>query len=69
MYMSRDRSRIDYVLKGKVSGPGFSAVRFDRDLILGSATLQACAFVQPRVQSRHAGSKTVSETAVQAQLR
>jgi LEA14-like dessication related protein len=28
-YMSSDRSMVDYVLKGKVAGPGFSAVRFE----------------------------------------
>ena len=29
IYMSNDRSRIEYVLKGKISGPTFSAVRFE----------------------------------------
>jgi len=29
MYTSSDRSRIDYVLKGKISGSSFSAVRFE----------------------------------------
>ena len=28
-YMSSDRSRIDYVLRGKIAGPSFSAVRFE----------------------------------------
>jgi len=28
-YMSSDHSRIDYVLKGKISGPTFSSVRFE----------------------------------------
>jgi len=29
MASSGERSRVDYVLKGKISGPGFSAVRFE----------------------------------------
>ena len=29
MYMSSELSRIDYVLKGKIGGPTFSAVRFE----------------------------------------
>src|SRR5262247_3660235 len=29
MFMSQDRSKIDYVLKGKISGSLFSAVRFE----------------------------------------
>jgi LEA14-like dessication related protein len=29
LFMSSDRSRIDYVLKGKIGGPTFSAVRFE----------------------------------------
>jgi LEA14-like dessication related protein len=31
MFMAKagERSRVDYVLKGKISGPGFSAVRFE----------------------------------------
>lgn len=29
IYMSRERSRIDYVLKGRIGGPSFSAVRFE----------------------------------------
>ena len=29
MYMSADRSKIDYVLKGKIGGSTFSAVRFE----------------------------------------
>ena len=29
LYLSSDRSRIDYVLKGKIGGPTFSAVRFE----------------------------------------
>jgi hypothetical protein len=29
MYMSEDRSRIAYVLKGKIGGSTFSAVRFE----------------------------------------
>ena len=28
-FTSSDRSRIDYVLRGKISGPGFSSVRFE----------------------------------------
>jgi len=28
-FASSDRSRIDYVLKGKISGPGFNSVRFE----------------------------------------
>lgn len=29
MYMSEDRSKIDYVIKGKIGGSTFSAVRFE----------------------------------------
>ena len=29
MASAGDRTRVDYVLKGKISGPGFSAVRFE----------------------------------------
>jgi LEA14-like dessication related protein len=29
MYMSQDRSKIDYVLKGKISGSAFNTVRFE----------------------------------------
>jgi len=29
MASSGERSKVDYVLKGKISGPGFSAVRFE----------------------------------------
>jgi len=29
MYMSEDRSRIDYVLRGKIGGSTFGAVRFE----------------------------------------
>jgi len=29
MYMSNDRSKIDYVLRGKIGGPMFGAVRFE----------------------------------------
>ena len=29
LFASSDRSRIDYVLKGKISGPGFNSVRFE----------------------------------------
>jgi hypothetical protein len=29
IYLSRDRNRIDYVLKGKIGGPAFSSVRFE----------------------------------------
>ena len=28
MYMSSERSKIDYVLRGKIGGPGFGSVRF-----------------------------------------
>jgi LEA14-like dessication related protein len=28
-YMSSDRSRLDYVLRGKIGGPSFGAVRFE----------------------------------------
>jgi LEA14-like dessication related protein len=38
MYMGDDRARIDYVLKGKISGPTFSAVRFESK---GELTLPA----------------------------
>ena len=40
MYASEDRSRIDYVLKGKIGGPAFSAVRFEAkgELTLPAAT-------------------------------
>jgi len=29
MYMSSDRTHVDYLLKGKIGGPTFSAVRFE----------------------------------------
>jgi len=29
MYMSGDRTKVDYVLKGKIGGPTFSTVRFE----------------------------------------
>jgi LEA14-like dessication related protein len=41
MYMSQDRSKIDYVLKGKISGSLFSAVRFESK---GEITLPAGVF-------------------------
>ena len=41
MYMSQDRNKIDYVLKGKISGSAFSAVRFESK---GEITLSAEMF-------------------------
>ena len=41
MYMSQDRSKIDYVLKGKISGSLFSAVRLESK---GEITLPADMF-------------------------
>jgi LEA14-like dessication related protein len=38
LYQSSDRSRIDYLLKGKIGGPTFSAVRFESK---GEITLPA----------------------------
>lgn len=44
LFTSSDRSRIDYVLRGKISGPGFRSVRFESK---GAIDLSAATSAAP----------------------